>query len=147
MIRNAAAAAAPTTVSGWVALRRATVGAGLALTACLLIGAAGRPMGDLLEPTVIIWSVGALYSGFDRGRRLACASAGTTAVLVWFGAGQVLDAGLPGHVARTTFGILAGSQVYALVTRIGRDKQPRHDGAGQLGERASSRGGSAGQDR
>ncbi|GIE87636.1 hypothetical protein [Actinoplanes regularis] len=121
MIRSTAAVAASTSVSGWVALRRAAIGAGLALAVCLLIGAVGRPIGSLLEPTVIIWSVGALYSGFDRHRRLACAAAGTTAVLLWLGVGQVLNAGLPGHVTRTAVGILAGSQVYALVTRVGRD--------------------------
>ncbi len=117
MVSDVATGAA---VSGWVTLRRAAVGAGLAIAACVLVGMLGHPAGDFFGVTVLIWSVVALYSGDDRHARTACAAAVVTAALVWLGTTPILDAGLPGNVARALAGALAASQAYALITHAGR---------------------------
>jgi hypothetical protein len=108
-------------VSGWVALRRAAIGAGLAVGACVTVTLLGHPVGAFLTPTVVVWAIIALYSGFDRGGRPAAAAAGATAALVWFGAAPMLGAGPAGTVTRAALGILAASQIYAAVTRLGQD--------------------------
>ncbi|WIM93966.1 hypothetical protein ACTOB_005961 [Actinoplanes oblitus] len=110
-------------VSGWATLRRAVVGASLALTACLVIRLLGRPMGAYLIPTVVVWAVVALYSGFDRRCRIAAAAAWAAAALVWFGATPLLAGGTADDVVRAVAGVLVASQVYALITHAGREPQ------------------------
>ncbi|GAA4587118.1 hypothetical protein BJY16_008133 [Actinoplanes octamycinicus] len=110
-------------VSGWVALRRSAIGAGLALAACLLIALLGRPMGAFPAPTVLVWASVALYSGFDRHCRVAAVAAWAAAALVWFGVAPLLPGGITGDVVRAAAGVLAASQMYALVTHAGREPQ------------------------
>jgi hypothetical protein len=109
-----------TAVSGWVTLRRATIGAGLALATCQLISTLGHPVGDFVDATVLTWSVAALHSRSDRHSRTAVVAAAATAAIGWLAATPVLGDGLPAHVARTALGVLAGSQIYALITHAGR---------------------------
>lgn len=106
-------------VSGWVALRRSAIGAGLAVAACVLVTLLGHPAGDFVDVSILIWSTIALYSGDDRNSRVACAAAALTALLLWLGTAPIMDAGLPGHVIRALLGAAAGSQVYALITHAG----------------------------
>lgn len=106
-------APATLSVSGWVALRRAVIGAGLAAAACLAITLLGHPITRFLDATILIWAIVALYSGDDRHCRVAAASAAIIAALIWLGA-ATLHAGPAG----AALGALAGSQVYAQVTRL-----------------------------
>ncbi|MFI1988550.1 hypothetical protein [Actinoplanes sp. NPDC020271] len=106
-------------VSGRVALRRAAVGAGLAAAACVVISLAGHPTGAFADVTVLTWSTIALFSADERHSRIAVTAAAVTALLLWLGTAPIVDAGVPGHVARALLGAAAGSQVYALVTRAG----------------------------
>ncbi|WP_189335857.1 hypothetical protein [Actinoplanes ianthinogenes] len=110
-------------VSGWVALRRAAVGGGLALAACLLMRLLGRPMGAFLSPTVVVWASIALYSGFDRRCRVAAVAGWAAAALVWFGCASLWVGGATVDVVRVVAVMVAASQVYALVTRSGRAPQ------------------------
>ncbi|BCY12636.1 hypothetical protein [Actinoplanes sp. L3-i22] len=112
--------ATATAVSGWVTLRRTAVGAGLALASCVLIGLLGRPAGAFADASVLIWSIIALYSGYDRHARAAGAAAAVTAVLIWLGTAPLLDGGTPGHVARALLGVLLAGQVYALISNLGQ---------------------------
>ncbi|KUL30032.1 hypothetical protein ADL15_26040 [Actinoplanes awajinensis subsp. mycoplanecinus] len=111
-------ATAPGAVSGWVTLRRAAIGAGLALAACTLIQLLGRPVGAFLDATVVIWSVVALYNSLDHRCRTAVAAAVLATAAVWFAAAPLLDAGLPGAAARAAVSIVLASQLYAAVTHL-----------------------------
>ncbi|AEV86287.1 hypothetical protein ACWT_5269 [Actinoplanes sp. SE50] len=124
MVSHVAAGAA--SVSGWTTLRRAAIGAGLALAASLVVAALGHPVISFWDVTLIVWSTGALHSNADHRHGRALTTAALSATVVWLGITALLDAtglpttGAPANLARAVLGILAASQSYALITRTGQ---------------------------
>ncbi|GIF14361.1 hypothetical protein [Actinoplanes teichomyceticus] len=115
-------AATPVAVSGRVSLRRAATGAGLALAACSAIHLLGHPVGAFAQATAVLWAVVALYDAADRRCRIAAAGAVVTVAAGWLAAAPLAHAGLPGGIARAALSVLAASQVYAVVTRLGQTR-------------------------
>ena len=117
----ASAAARPRpSVSGLAALHRAATGLGVAAAACALLGSVWTDGLRLAFPFLILGSLRWLHDSDDRRHGPAILSAAAVALAVVVGVAVLFRHAPPDFahdVAGAALGALAGSQIYAAVTR------------------------------
>lgn len=108
------------TVSGRVVLIRAATGFGLVTAMVAVVGLLWPGIADLALIAVVFGGVRWMYEREDRHSTWAAITGGVTAVLAAIAAAMLLHQGqatFSTDVAYAALGVLAGSQVYAAVTR------------------------------
>ncbi|MEV0811397.1 hypothetical protein [Micromonospora sp. NPDC050200] len=107
-------------VSGWDALFRSATGFGVSVALVAFVTLVWHDAVDLALPSILMSSVGWLHESKDRRHKVAAVVSGGLSAVVAVGAVILLGGGPPDFsrdVACAALGVLAGSQIYAAITR------------------------------
>lgn len=107
-------------MSGWDALIRSATGFGVSVALVAFVSLIWHDVVDLALFLILMCSVDWLHESKDRHHKVAAVVSGCLSVVIGVGAVILLGGGpadFSRDVACAALGVLAGSQIYAAITR------------------------------